>query len=493
MGACSVKKTTKKQGRGPGGGGASSNRRRSTPGRKKSFERRREPRTTALPPADTHFEFGGHSFEFRRHPEISDPTLRAWSAADEYVLRTLFPDSEASSASSASSAATTGAAWKSILVANDPFGALTVVLHALLPDVKVVHLTDSWLGQESLRKNLVANGYREDAVASVNVTSDPEELDTRFDLVVIHVPKALAFLGYEAEWMKPCLAPAAKVLAVGMTKHLSPHTSALLEERFGPTQTLRVFKKAVIFQVDEITEQEVDEEALMPAWYEIATEDDDSILGEDTTRAAGEPTPGGRNVDELDADEPRADGAIRVFAYPGVFGARRLDAGTRLLLQHLPALEPGQHAVDLGCGSGVLGLALATSQPEAKITLVDESYLAIASAALSFEENGLPAPETLIADGVGGLPSASMDLVVSNPPFHSNHAMTVEEATRLFRPAFEVLKPGGMLLVVGAHGVDYGPTLRRIFGGSTRLGSDRRYSVLGASKSAAQDESPRSE
>src|SRR5213076_515113 len=50
-----------------------------------------------------------------------------------------------------------------------------------------------------------------------------------------------------------------------------------------------------------------------------------------------------------------------------VFSSQRIDEGTLLLLQHLPAGDPAS-LLDLGCGYGALGLPLAARWPHRRTT-----------------------------------------------------------------------------------------------------------------------------
>ena len=49
----------------------------------------------------------------------------------------------------------------------------------------------------------------------------------------------------------------------------------------------------------------------------------------------------------------RATGAI--VAHGGVFAGSGIDIGTRLLLDHIPSMRAAELAIDLACGSGVVG------------------------------------------------------------------------------------------------------------------------------------------
>lgn len=125
-----------------------------------------------------------------------------------------------------------------------------------------------------------------------------------------------------------------------------------------------------------------------------------------------------------------------VVNHAGVFCADRLDIGTRFLLQHLPRSRGPERIVDLGCGNGVVGTAMALANPEAEVLFVDESYQAVASAEETYRENtdGVGA-QFRVGDGLAEVPAGSVDLVLNNPPFHSHQATTDTTAWRMFSGA----------------------------------------------------------
>lgn len=173
-----------------------------------------------------------------------------------------------------------------------------------------------------------------------------------------------------------------------------------------------------------------------------------------------------------------------VTNHAGIFCAERLDIGTRFFLGHLPARSGPDRVVDLGCGNGVVGLSAALANPEATVTFIDESYQAVASAEETFRANTGPdaKAEFVVGDGPAELPSASVDLVLNNPPFHSHQATTDATARTMFLGARDALRPGGELWVVGNRHLGYHTRLRRIFGNCVTVAGDPKFVVLRAVK-----------
>ena len=70
---------------------------------------------------------------------------------------------------------------------------------------------------------------------------------------------------------------------------------------------------------------------------------------------------------------------IRIYSASGIFSARRIDRGSKLLLEHADLPKKGS-VLDLGCGNGVVGIALSLDFPTLQFTLVDINKRAVSIA-----------------------------------------------------------------------------------------------------------------
>ena len=61
----------------------------------------------------------------------------------------------------------------------------------------------------------------------------------------------------------------------------------------------------------------------------------------------------------------------------GIFSPERIDAGTEVLLSHVPAPPPGGNLLDLGSGWGPIALSLAIHSPRATVWAVDVNERAL--------------------------------------------------------------------------------------------------------------------
>jgi 16S rRNA G1207 methylase RsmC len=99
----------------------------------------------------------------------------------------------------------------------------------------------------------------------------------------------------------------------------------------------------------------------------------------------------------------------------GVFARGRLDVGTGVLLREVGPPTEAQRVLDLGCGYGVIGLAIAIAVPEAVITAVDVNERALLLANENAQALGVAdrfqavTPDEVAAD-------ATFDAIWSNPP-----------------------------------------------------------------------------
>lgn len=87
-----------------------------------------------------------------------------------------------------------------------------------------------------------------------------------------------------------------------------------------------------------------------------------------------------------------------------------------------------------------------------------------------------------MADGMSGIEAESVDLVINNPPFHSQRATSDHTAWGMFTGAKRALRPGGELWVIGNRHLGYHLKLRRLFGNCEVLASDPKFVLLRAVK-----------
>ena len=141
----------------------------------------------------------------------------------------------------------------------------------------------------------------------------------------------------------------------------------------------------------------------------------------------------------------------------GVFSADRVDRGSRLLLDHLDVVECPIRILDMGSGIGVLGLAALRRWPRSTAVLADVDRRAVEAATQSAADLGLSERcQTSWWDAVQEKPPAiDCDLVLINPPFHTEKKVDLDPARAMFRSLVQVMAPGGTALIVANRTLPY--------------------------------------
>ncbi len=169
--------------------------------------------------------------------------------------------------------------------------------------------------------------------------------------------------------------------------------------------------------------------------------------------------------------------------HPGVFAGGDLDPATRLLASEME-MQGSQVILDLGCGSGILGMLAARLAPASRVYLLDSSAAALATAEENCRRNGLTNTHILASDGVAAVRDQRFDLVLCNPPFHQQRAHSSATALRFIREVGGILAPRGRFYLVANQFLRYETAMRETFGNVTTLAHDARYKVLLAEQSA---------
>ncbi|MCF5708560.1 peptide chain release factor N(5)-glutamine methyltransferase [Pseudomonas syringae] len=148
-------------------------------------------------------------------------------------------------------------------------------------------------------------------------------------------------------------------------------------------------------------------------------------------------------------------------------------------LELVPTFAPAE-VLDLGTGTGAIGLALASDRRQWKITAVDRVLEAVALAERNRSRLQLDNAAVLESHWFSALQGRQFDLVISNPPyiaesdphlaagdvrFEPSSALTagpdgLDDLRTIISEAPAHLRPGGWLLL--EHGYDQGPAVREL-------------------------------
>ena len=164
----------------------------------------------------------------------------------------------------------------------------------------------------------------------------------------------------------------------------------------------------------------------------------------------------------------------------GLFSPREIDEGTRLLVE-LIEVESADDCLDLGCGYGPIGLAMAARAPDGQTLMVDKDFVAVEFSNLNARLNRLANASAQLSDGFRHIdPARRFDLIASNIP-----AKVGKEALSLYlHDARQRLKPGGRLYVVTINGLRefMKRNLNEVFGNYEKLKQGAHYTLALALK-----------
>lgn len=161
---------------------------------------------------------------------------------------------------------------------------------------------------------------------------------------------------------------------------------------------------------------------------------------------------------------------------PGIFSHRRADQGG-LALAEVAAREvtATDRVLDIGCGCGIVGIALARACPGIHVTFVDSDARAVACAEANARTNELADFAVVCSDR--GINKTGFTLAVGNPPYFGNYTI----AELFIRNAYDALAPGGRCLIVSKQSRWHEAFMAEQFGNAEPI-RRRDYTVVQSSK-----------
>jgi 23S rRNA (guanine1835-N2)-methyltransferase len=337
-----------------------------------------------------------------RYPPTQNRSLRAWSAADEYVLSWIKENESG---------------IESIAIANDSFGFLACHLHKFKPYLFI----ERYSQQKSLEINLKNNQLEPETERWLSpLTPTPNKTD----LGIIAVPKSMELFRLYLRQIHSGLKPDGTVICSFMTRHFTPQMLSIADEFFRDARQSLAWKKSRLLILKKKRENH-DSENLNIITY------------------------------ALNDGEPQ-----EIKQYPGVFSSGNIDYATQFLLKNLELRESDELILDLGSGNGIIAKSIRSMRPNTEIHLLDDSILAIESSRLNLR-SGMA--HFHWNDSLENVKDLKFDLIVSNPPFHFEHEVNTEITVDLFREAAGNLKPGGRFVCVANKHLGYRTHLKKFF------------------------------
>ena len=128
----------------------------------------------------------------------------------------------------------------------------------------------------------------------------------------------------------------------------------------------------------------------------------------------------------------------------GVFSKKEVDFGSRLLIESFAAPSIDGDVLDVGCGYGPIGLALAKVESNRTFHLIDVNERAVELAKSNAKANGVENVDIRKSDLFENVQKNDFAAVVTNPPIRAGKKVV----HTIFEKAYSHLQNGGELWVV---------------------------------------------
>lgn len=354
------------------------------------------------------------SIDIKRHDASSDQSLRAYSAADEYLLKafhSLF-DQPVSCA-----------------IYHDRFGYLTCHLHAINPITILANKSQ----EKAILLNLEINNL---ALPSF---SDPlSDLNKKLSCALFKIPKSLALFEMYLYHISKNANEDVVVVTAFMTRHFSAKMVEVAEKYFDNVAQSKAVKKARLL-----------------------------------TLSKKKTIPDLKIIESLDFNNT-------VYKqYLGVFSSKHIDYATQFFLDHMELNSNHKCVLDLASGNGVIGNEILKVIPEAEVYLMDDFFLAVASAKLNVQGENV---HHCYSNNLSFIENDYFNLIVSNPPFHFEYEINISIPIGLFSECYRCLKTNGNLQIVANKHLNYATHLRKLFSTVVVLAENEKFVVYKCNK-----------
>jgi 16S rRNA G1207 methylase RsmC len=362
------------------------------------------------------FYFHNSEYQLERYPKTSNRSLQPVSNSELLVLKELEKQKY----------------LHQIHLYNDRFGVWNCALHKKNP----ITIWNYASQKKAIRLNLEKNGltYNEDRFKT------PLESVHQVELALIKVPKSVELFELYLRQIHEAATEKTEVVCGFMTKYFTPSLLKIAERYFEEVSQSLAWKKARLLMLKKPRLLREHKFASKP----------DSIKMSISWK--------GNSLQQ----------------YYGVFSSGKIDIGTQYFLKDLDIKSHEIKILDLASGNGIIAWEAQRLNPNAELTLLDDSILAIESSKLNLTENA----HFLCDDDLLQLPENHFDLVLSNPPFHFEYENNIEVSLQLFRQVSSRLQPNGRFLLVANKHLNYSTHLQRIFSKVLQRKANDKFEVL---------------
>lgn len=135
---------------------------------------------------------------------------------------------------------------------------------------------------------------------------------------------------------------------------------------------------------------------------------------------------------------------FRFKADQGVFSKKSVDFGSRLLIDTIEIPDQLGPLLDVGCGYGPIGLAMAKEFPDRPVHMVDVNLRALDLAKTNAVINNIDNVLIYESDGFEAVKEKEFIAIFTNPPIRAGKKVVY----RIFEDSYHHLRMGGELWVV---------------------------------------------
>ncbi|MEM2420135.1 MAG: class I SAM-dependent methyltransferase [Candidatus Bathyarchaeia archaeon] len=164
----------------------------------------------------------------------------------------------------------------------------------------------------------------------------------------------------------------------------------------------------------------------------------------------------------------------------GVFSKKRIDLGTKLLIETMILPETG-YVLDMGCGYGAVGIAAAAFNPKLHVVMVDVNERAVRLARRNIKLNRIDNAEVRRGNLYEPVKDMLFNCILSNPPVSAGLATVKAIITEAPKHMTEKATLQ-MVLKSKIGGKKFQQIFQENFGNCTTLARKSGYRVLMAEK-----------
>ncbi len=267
------------------------------------------------------YNYDNKSFEIVRYPLSDNKSLKAWNAADEYILK--YIDENSFDITNA-------------IVYNDRFGFIS----SFLSELSLKIIIDSKSQEKAISSNFSLNKLD---LSKSELYTPLSKLNSPVQSCIIKIPKSMDLFRLYLQQLSVALDKKSIVICGFMTKYFTPQMLEIANEYFEEVEQSLAWKKSRLLILSK------------PKQFK-----ESSII-----------------------NEIKLNDNASIKQYYGVFSGKNIDHATQFLIVHINIRETDNKVLDLASGNGVLAFAVNEKRNDCEIHLVDDSFLAVESSKLN--------------------------------------------------------------------------------------------------------------